>query len=191
MILALTTLALTAGALAGTPGEAAPDFTLNDLDGAPVHLADYADKVVVIEWFNPGCPFVVYGHEDGPLKTLAPDIAREDLVYLAINSGAPGKQGHGLDTNKEAAERWAMKHAILVDESGEVGRLYDARTTPQMVIVDRGTVVYNGAIDNAPRGKVKGDYENHVTAALEEMGAGKAVSVPTTKPYGCSVKYDS
>jgi len=182
---------LTSLALAGTPGEAAPDFTLQDLDGNSVTLSGFEDKVVVLEWFNPGCPFVVHGHEDGPLKTLAPDIAREDLVYLAINSGAPGKQGHGLETNKAAAEKWAMTHAILIDESGEVGRLYEAKTTPQMVIIDKGTVVYNGAIDNAPRGKVKGEYRNHVTGALDEMNAGQPVSTPETKPYGCSVKYDS
>ena len=184
------TLLLASLALAASPGQPAPDFSLPDLDGNPVSLADHSDKVVVLEWFNPGCPFVVYGHEDGPLKTLAPDISSEDLVYLAINSGAPGKQGHGIEKNKAAAEKWAMTHAILVDEAGDVGRLYDAKTTPQMVIIDKGTVVYNGAIDNAPKGRTKDPYRNHVTSALDEMKADQPVSTPQTKPYGCSVKYD-
>ena len=186
MILALTALSFAAP----TIGESAPDFTLEDLDGNPVTLSEYADQTVVLEWFNPGCPFVVYAHEDdGPLHKAALNAAEDGIVWLAINSGAPGKQGHGVEKNKEAAAEWGMQHPILIDEDGAVGKLYDATTTPQMVVVEKGVVRYYGALDNAPRGRADGDYRGHLQVALAEVEEGKPVSVPTTKPYGCSVKY--
>ena len=191
LLLSLMLLAAPAQAETLEVGQPAPAFSLTDLNGDQVSLADHAGKIVVLEWFNPGCPYVVYAHEEGPLQSMAAKHgAREDVVWLAINSGAEGKQGHGIDTNKKAAEAWSMGHPILMDMTGEVGRAYGAKTTPQMVIIDKdGTVAYHGALDNAPFGKAQGAPTNYVNAALAEIQADKAVSTPKTKPYGCSVKY--
>lgn len=172
-------------------GKPAPDFELTDLDGVKHKLSDHRGKTVVLEWFNPGCPFVKHTHgPGGSLETLAKDVAADGVVWFAINSGAPGKQGHGREVNAEAARAWSMAHPVLLDESGEVGRAYGAVTTPHMYIVDpEGVLRYEGAIDNAPMGKASGNFVNHVTKALGELKAGKPVSTPRTKPYGCSVKY--
>jgi hypothetical protein len=138
-------------------GEAAPAFSLPDLEGKTVNLSDFAGKTVVLEWFNPDCPFVKYAHgEDGPLRTLAKDRSGE-VVWLAINSGAPGKQGAGAERNREATKEYAIEHPILLDESGSVGQAYGATNTPHMFVIDgSGKLVYAGALDNAPMGKVKG-----------------------------------
>lgn len=178
----------TAVAKVGAP---APDFTLNDLDGRPHTLSSLRGKTVVLEWFNPGCPFVQHAHgPGGALESLAARSAAGGVVWLAINSGAPGKQGHGVDVNRKAASDWKMDHPVLVDEAGKVGRAYGAATTPQMVVIDpAGTVVYAGAIDNRPLGKGEGAAVNYVEKALADLGAGRPVGTPETKPYGCSVKY--
>lgn len=173
-------------------GKPAPDFSLTSLDGKDVRLADLKGKTVVVEWFNPGCPFVVYAHGEGPLKDLPREAAAQGVVWLAVNSGAPGKQGHGADVNRKAAADWGMAYPVLLDESGAVGRLYGATTTPNMFVVDpAGTLVYAGALDNAPLGKADGAPVNHVKAALADVAAKRPVKTPTTKPYGCSVKYGS
>mgnify|MGYP001386739757 CR=1 FL=1 len=171
-------------------GEKAPTFTLTDTDGNTISLADYEGKVVVLEWFNPGCPFVVKHHEKNKtMDELSKEFAEKDVVWLAINSGAPGKQGHGLELNKKMKEQWAISYPVLLDESGDVGRLYGAKTTPHMYIIDTtGTLVYAGGIDNNPSATTLGDV-NYVRQALNEVLAGTAVSTPETKPYGCSVKY--
>ena len=109
---------------------------------------------MVLEWFNPECPFVVYAHEDGPLKAMAKELGGEDLVWLAINSGAEGKQGFGADVNSAARDKWSMGHPILLDPTGEVGRKYGAVKTPQVYLIDaEGTLRYAGGLDNAPIGK--------------------------------------
>jgi len=174
-------------------GSAAPGFTLVDTDGKSHNIEDYTrqGKVVVIEWFNAGCPFVVRHHDK--VKTMA-DTAKkhsDKVVWLAINSGAPGKQGHGMDA--EAKKNWNIPYPILLDESGSVGRLYGAKTTPHMYIVDtKGMLVYAGAIDNDPKGdKPASEKVNYVAQALDEVLAGKPVSQAETKAYGCSVKYGS
>jgi peroxiredoxin len=173
-------------------GQRAPAFTLTGLDGTAVSLADYAGKVVVLEWFNPGCPFVEYAHGEGPLKDQAKRRAADGVVWLAINSGAPGKQGAGVDTNQSAVADWGMAYPVLLDESGAVGRQYEAKTTPHMYVIDaRGTLVYRGALDNAPLGEVDGAVVNYVDAALDALLAGKPVATAETKSYGCSVKYGS
>jgi peroxiredoxin len=172
-------------------GKTAPDFTLPALDGSSVSLAALRGKTVVLEWFNPGCPYVKQAHgAGGKLATLASEQP-DNVVWLAINSGAPGKQGHGKDTNLAAAKEWSMKHPILLDESGAVGKAYGAMTTPHVYVIDaKGTLVYRGGLDNAPLGKLEGtSYQNHLSAALADLQAGKPVAVPETKPYGCSVKY--
>lgn len=173
-------------------GAAAPDFSLTDLSGKTHALSDYRGKTLVIEWFNPGCPYVKYAHGEGPLVDQAERTINDDTVWLAINSGAPGKQGHGAELNQQATVDWKMSHPVLIDESGEVGRAYGAVTTPHMYIVDpEGVLRYAGAIDNAPLGKANGTPTNYVDAALADLAASRSVVTPTTKPYGCSVKYGS
>jgi peroxiredoxin len=174
-------------------GEKAPDFELTDLEGTTHRLSDHAGKIVVLEWFNPGCPFVKYAHAEGPLQDMARTQAERGVVWLAINSGAPGKQGTGKETNEEAAQQWSMQHPVLLDESGSVGRLYGAEKTPHMFLIDaEGVLRYRGAIDNAPMGEVDGDEEarNHLAVALDELRAGETISLAETPSYGCTVKYD-
>ncbi len=173
-------------------GAPAPDFTLEDLEGKAHALTEYRGKTVVLEWFNPGCPFVKYAHTEGPLVSMAKDEVAKDVVWLAINSGAPGKQGHGADASGEGKATFGMEHPILLDDSGAVGHAYGAEKTPHVYLIDaQGTLVYRGAIDNAPFGEVDGGGEtrNHLAAALEELRAGKAISTAQTPPYGCTVKY--
>lgn len=175
-------------------GSMAPDFTLVDLDGKAHTLSSYTSKgkVVVLEWFNPQCPFVVKHYRDAQNQTmneLAKSYAGDDVVWLRINSGAPGKQGHGMDLNKQTKKDWKMKGAILVDETGTIGRAYGARTTPHMYIVNTdGMLVYNGAIDNNSSASRPGET-NYVDQALRDIMAGRDVRVSETSPYGCSVKY--
>lgn len=172
-------------------GKAAPEFALKDLDGKVHKLSDYKGKTVVLEWYNPDCPFVVKQHQEGPLKSMAKDVAGSGVVWLAINSGAPGKQGAGLERNKSSLSEYGIAHPILLDEDGKVGKAYKARNTPHMyVIKPDGTLAYMGAIDNAPMGKVPdGGLVNHVADALADLAANRPVKVPETKAYGCSVKY--
>jgi len=173
-------------------GSAAPAFELPNLDGETVKLADHKGKVVVLEWFNPGCPFVKQAHgPEGGLQSMANSWTDKGVVWLAINSGSPGKQGTGIDTNKQAKKDWSMNHPVLLDESGTVGRSYAAKTTPQMVVIDpEGNQVYNGALDNAPFGKPKTDKLDPITErVLAAVTAGKASPQGQSKPYGCSVKY--
>jgi peroxiredoxin len=190
----VATLLAAAPALAAQVGRPAPDFTLRDLDGRPVRLSDHRGKIVVLEWFNPGCPFVVASHTRGTLKGAAAREARNGVVWLAVNSGAPGKQGHGVEVNRAAAKDWGMDHPILLDEAGDAGRAYDATNTPHMYVVDaEGTLAYRGAIDNSPDGERQspqgGTVTEYVTAALEDLRAGRPVRTAETKAYGCGVKY--
>ena len=177
----------------GNPAELlkAPNFTLPDQDGNKVSLSQFKGKIVVLEWFNPGCPFVKYAHgKEGPLKDQAARLADDEVVWLAINSGAPGKQGHGLDLNKSAAKKWGMSHPILFDEDGTIGKLYGAKTTPHMYIVNGdGNFVYKGALDDAPLGHADGEFVNYVDAALDALKKGEPIAVSAKRSYGCSVKY--
>ncbi len=174
-------------------GQAAPTFSLPDLDAKPVNLADHKGKYVVLEWFNPGCPFVKHvWDEDVMPPTVKAALASEDTVWLGINSGSPGKQGTGVEANRSAAKKWDISHTILLDETGIVGKAYNAKTTPHMYIVDpEGTLVYNGAIDDAPMGRKSGEPVNYVNAAFTDLRGGEAVGTAQTVPYGCSVKYGS
>jgi peroxiredoxin len=172
-------------------GKAAPAFELKDLDGKAVKLADYKGKVVVLEWFNPECPFVVHQHSEGVLKDAAAKATKDGVVWLAINSSGPGKEGNGVEKNKKAVADWKMAYPVLVDEDGTVGMAYGSKNTPTMYIIDaKGMLAYHGAIDNAPEGKPEGGtLVSYVENALAELKAGKAVSKAETKPYGCGVKY--
>jgi peroxiredoxin len=177
-------------------GKAAPDFTLKDLEGREVSLASQRGKVVVLEWFNPGCPFVKASHLKGSLKGLAKKHAAQGVVWLAINSSARGKQGFEPSVNSDAAKTFGLEHPILRDESGVVGRAYGATNTPHMFVIDKnGVLIYAGAIDNSPDGEGEaptgGSLVNYVDAALEDLAAGRAVKTQETKAYGCSVKYPS
>jgi peroxiredoxin len=177
-------------------GKPATDFSLKDLQGNEVKLASFKGKVVVLEWFNPGCPFVKRSHTVGSLVDTARRHAKDGVVWLAINSGAAGKEGNAVTMNTETAKAWSMAYPILRDESGTVGKAYGATNTPNMFVIDKtGTVVYGGAIDNSPDGEGQspqgGKLVNYVDAALADVAAGRPVQTAVTKPYGCSVKYGS
>lgn len=172
-------------------GSKAPAFELTDLSKKLHRLSDYAGKIVVLEWFNPGCPFVKYAHSKGPLKDLAKQLKGHDLVWLAINSSAPGRQGHGVEKNTIAKAKYGMNYPVLIDESGQVGRAYGAKTTPHMFIINaQGMLVYKGALDNAPLGTVDGKkHINYVKEAVSALRQAKRIKQPHTNAYGCSVKY--
>jgi len=175
-------------------GAMAPDFELPDLDGKLVKLSSFRGKTVVLEWFNPGCPFVKASHTKGSLVNTASRHIKEGVVWLAVNSGAPGKQGHGVEANRAGKETFKLEHPILLDESGQVGHAYGAAHTPHLFIVDaQGVLVYRGAIDNSPDAEgespVGGKLVNYVDAALGDLKAGRAVATAETEAYGCSVKY--
>jgi peroxiredoxin len=177
-------------------GQPAPDFTLTDLDGKSVSLSQFKGKTVVLEWFNPGCPFVRASHTAGSLKGLAAKHADEGVVWLAINSGGQGKQGAGVDANRQGMSQFGLKHPILIDETGKVGQLYGAERTPHMFVISpEGNLVYRGAIDNSPDGEGQspqgGKLVNYVDTALQALSTGAKVEPSETKAYGCSVKYSS
>jgi peroxiredoxin len=175
-------------------GKPAPDFTLKDLDGNDVKLSSFKGKTVVLEWFNPGCPFVKASHTKGSLKDTARRVTKTGVVWLAVNSGAPGKQGAGATVNREGAKSFGMDHPILLDETGTVGKTYGATNTPHMMVIDpKGMLVYRGAVDNSPDGEGEsptgGKLVSYVEGALADIAAGKPVATAETKAYGCGVKY--
>ncbi|MBL0921828.1 MAG: redoxin domain-containing protein [Phycisphaerales bacterium] len=170
-------------------GHAAPNFTLTDTDGKVHTLADLKGKTVVLEWFNPGCPFVVRHYQAKTSVNTFNEFKDQGVVWIAINSGAPGKEGSGLELNKKMKAEWAIPFAVALDESGDVGRLYGAKTTPHMFVINKdGMITYAGAIDSDPSGK-DAKATNYVANALRQTLAGETVTEATTKPYGCSVKY--
>jgi len=173
-------------------GELVPDFVLADIEGQPVRLADLRGNRLVIEWFNPSCPFSKYAHEHGPLRSLARDLARSGVLWIAINSGGDEKLGGGAILSRAAAKEWHLEHPLLLDPSGEVGRMFDATTTPEVFLLDEaGRLVFLGGLDNAPFGKVRGGGEpvNYLLAALDDLAAGRSVATPSRQSYGCRVKY--
>jgi peroxiredoxin len=177
-------------------GKPAPDFTLSDLDGHAFHLADARGKVVVLEWFNPQCPFVNLSHTKGSLRGAAARHQVEGVVWLGVDSSARGKQGFDPDDIRAAVKRFGLTHPILRDESGAVGHAYSATNTPHLFVIDKeGTLVYAGAIDNSPDAEGEspqgGTLRNFVDEALADLAAGRTVRTPRTKAYGCSVKYGS
>ena len=173
-------------------GQPAPGFTLKDLDGKEFKLADLAGKKVVLEWFNPDCPFIRFAHTKGDLKDQGGRLQAKGVVFLAVNSSAPGREGNGLERNREAKKEYAIPYPVLLDEDGTVGRLYGARTTPHIFRIDeKGVLRYRGAIDNAPFGEVRGGDKklNYLDQALEALARGAAVDPAETGSYGCGVKY--
>ena len=175
-------------------GKPAPDFALKDLDGNDVRLSSFKGKTVVLEWFNPGCPFVKAAHTKGSLRDTARREVKAGVVWLAVNSGAPGKQGVGVAANREGAKTFGLEHPILLDEAGTVGKTYGATNTPHIMVIDpKGTLAYRGAVDNSPDGEGEsptgGKLVSYVEAAIADVTAGKPVATAETKAYGCSVKY--
>ncbi len=176
------------------PGQEAPAFRLKDLDGKEHALADYKGKIVVLEWINKDCPFVRKHYSVGNMQKLQREYMAQEVVWLAVCSSAPGKQGHfDVETWRKRAEKSKMTPtAILLDPAGETGRAYKATHTPHMFVIDaEGKVVYNGAIDNdrsTNSAKVEGAH-NYVVAALDALLKGEKIATPKTKPYGCTVKY--
>ena len=184
----------TAVSAAPKVGELAPAFTALATSSKTVSLSDYKGKYVVLEWTNNGCPFVQKHYGAGNMQTQQKEATEKGVVWLTVISSAPGKQGHlsAAKADELTASRKAAPSAVLLDESGEVGRLYGAKTTPHLFIIDpQGKLIYAGGIDSI----ASADKEDipkatqYVRVALNEAMAGKPVSQPVTAPYGCSVKY--
>jgi len=175
-------------------GKKAPSFTLTDVDGKEHNLKDYLGKYVVLEWINYDCPFVKKHYNSGNMQSLQKKYTAKDVVWLAINSSAPGKQGNfeNAEIKRRSAEHGAAFTAYLKDDDGRVGKWYDAKTTPHMFIVDpKGKIAYMGGIDDIKSTKVEdvAGATNYVASALDAALAGNKIAMTSTKPYGCGVKY--
>lgn len=177
-------------------GKAAPNFSLPDTNGKTWGLSDLKGKYVVLEWYQPDCPFVRKHYRSGNMQGLQKEYTAKGVTWLTIDSSAPGQEGNypAAKLNEIAAQDGSARTALLLDPAGEVGRMYGAKTTPDMYIIDpKGILVYKGAIDNK-RSTDLADVKtatNYVQVALDAAMAGKTVSTTATQPYGCSVKYAS
>jgi len=175
-------------------GEQAPEFVGVDSDGKTRSLTDFAGQIVVLEWTNHDCPFVRKHYGTGNMQALQKQAAADGIAWLSVISSAPGKQGHVSpeQANSIAKDQGASPTAILLDPEGKIGRAYDAKTTPHMYVIDSdGKLLYMGGIDDRPTSNwddVKG-AKNYVVAALDDVASGRQVKTPTSRPYGCSVKY--
>jgi peroxiredoxin len=183
-----------ASASAALVGTAAPQFAVADAGGKTVQLSDYKGKFVVLEWTNPECPFVRAQYGAEAMQALQKEAGAKDIVWLSINSTSrsSGEYKTGAQMSQWMKDKDAAQNAILIDSTSTTGRAYAARTTPHMFVIDpSGTVVYEGAIDDkrSARTSDRASAHNYVRAALNESLAGKPVTVPSTAPYGCSVKY--
>lgn len=183
----------TAQAASATVGQAAPDFSATDALGKIRKLSDFKGKHVVLEWTNPGCPFVVK-HYGGNMQSLQKEFTARGVVWLSVNSTSKDAYDYLEPAKLMAwkAEKKGSASAMLMDESGKIGQLYSAKTTPHMYIINpQGVLVYAGAIDSVPSARVE-DIKlatNYVRQGLNEALSGKAISTPSTRAYGCSVKY--
>ena len=175
-------------------GEPAPDFTATDTNGKVHKLSEYQGKFVVLEWTNRGCPYTQKHYNSGNMQRLQREWTSRGVVWLTVISSAPGKQGYvtASEENAYLKQANAAPTAVLLDPAGTLGHLYDAKTTPHIFIINpKGALIYNGAIDDRPTTDVSdvSSAKNFVSLALEEATSGKPVSNPTSRPYGCSVKY--
>jgi len=183
-----------APAAAVAPGAPAPDFTLKGDDGVDHTLSKLKGKYVVLEWYNKDCPFVKRHYGTKNMQSLQKRYTDKGVVWFEVATSAEGKQGHMTAKDAvDARKKFGLNStAILLDGSGAVGRLYDAKSTPHMFVIDpKGNVIYMGAIDDLPStdwSDIK-DAHNYVSAALDAAMSGKPVAKPVTTPYGCSVKY--
>lgn len=196
LVTLLACLASTALIAADSPatGAAAPDISVTDSKGKTHSISQYKGKTVVLEWFNPGCPFVVKHYGSGNMQKLQEEFTGKGVVWLTIDSSAAGKEGHLTPEQANAKmTEWKMKpSALLLDADGKAGQTYGAKNTPHMFVISPdGKVIYQGAIDSKPSPKPEDipSSTNYVKVALEESMAGKPVSTASTKPYGCTVKY--
>jgi hypothetical protein len=192
LVLALATLALPAFAVA--PGTSAPDFKGTDSNGVQHSLSEYRGKYVVLEWANKGCPYDQKYYLSGNMENLQKEWTAKGVVWLSVISSAPGEQGYvtPAQENEYIKSMHVASTAVLLDPTGAIGHLYSAKTTPHMFVIDpTGKLIYEGAIDNKPttdQADLKG-ADNYLNDALYAAMAGKPVSVQSTRPYGCSVKY--
>jgi len=175
-------------------GAPAPTFTLTDSNGKALSLADFKGKTVVLEWTNHECPYVRKHYGGNNMQALQKKWTERGIIWLTVISSHPGAQGFvdGLEANKLTQERGAAPTAVLLDPKGGVGRSYGAQVTPHMyVITGDGTLVYMGGIDDKPTTRLEDlkTARNFVDAALSEVVQGKAVSIKTSRPYGCTIKY--
>lgn len=191
----VVSLAMSGAAMATAKvGEAAPDFTADGAAGKPVKLSDYKGRYVVLEWTNEGCPFVQKHYKSGNMQALQKAYTAKNVAWITVFSSRPGAQGHvdAAGARSFETQQKASATALVLDGKGDVGRLYDAKTTPNLYVIDpAGTLIYSGAIDDTPSADpadIPGS-KNYVKAALDEALAGKPVSTAVTKPYGCSIKY--
>lgn len=188
-------LPLSAVAQAARVGQSAPQFTATDSHGQSHSLAEYKGKYVVLEWHNQGCPYTQKHYVSGNMQQLQKEWTGKGVVWFTVISSARGQQGYVTpgEENAYLAKMRADPTAALLDPDGKVARLYGARTTPQMYVVDpHGKLIYEGAIDNRPTADVsdiKG-ADNYLSDALTEAMGGKPVAVSYTRSYGCSVKYE-
>lgn len=174
---------------------AAPDFVLTDVNGNTHKLSDYKGKIVVLEWINFDCPYVKKHYNSNNMQTLQDKYTKQGVVWLAICSSAPGKQGNlpKDEILNRIKEHNAKFNAYLIDEYGKIGKTYGAKTTPHMFIIDKsGNLVYAGGIDDKPSKEISDvkDAKNFVSKALDELLNNKSVSEQSSQPYGCSVKYN-
>lgn len=175
-------------------GQPAPEFTGTDTQGRQHTLSDYHGKFLVLEWTNHDCPYVRKHYGAGNMQAQQQEAAAQGVAWLSIISSAPGKQGHvsPAQADQLTTQRNAAPSAVLLDDGGEIGRLYGAKTTPHMYIIDpEGKLIFMGGIDSIASASPDdiGKASQYVRAALDEALAGKAVGTPVTRPYGCSVKY--
>ena len=193
VVLALASAAASAHGQA-VVGQPAPAFTATDAAGRSRSLAEFKGRVVVLEWWNPECPFVGKHYGSGNMQKLQKEWTGKGVVWLTVNSSAAGQQGHvdGARATSLMSERHGASTAVLLDPTGAVGRAYGAKTTPHMFVIDaKGTVVYAGGIDDKPSTDAAdvATAKNYVAAALAEVTAGRPISVASSQPYGCGVKY--
>jgi len=193
-VLAIILMGLSTAALAAKVGEPAPNFTATDSNGKTHSLAAYHGKFVVLEWHNQGCPYTQKHYNSGNMERLQKEWTQKGVVWLTVISSAPGTQGYvTADQENDYMRRMkAAPTAALLDPAGDLGHLYGAKTTPHMFIINPdGVLIYDGAIDDKPTSDAADipTAHNYVSLALSEAMAGKPVSTPASRPYGCSVKY--
>lgn len=186
-LLTLAVMLISGRAMALSAGDTAPAFTVSDVNGTSHSLADYKDKIVVLEWMNPGCPFVQRHYREGTFVALANHYADQGVIWLAVHT-APES---AIPADKEFAESNNIPYPVLMDNDGSLGKSFGAKTTPHVFVIGRdGKIIYSGGVDNDPAGEmISADREQYLAVALKAAVEGTKPSITEAKPYGCSVKY--
>lgn len=193
-LLVLLTGWFTSAGAAAQVGKTAPLFTGTGSDGKNYSVADYKGKFVVLQWYNRDCPFIHKHYDSGNMQKLQATYAKKGVIWFEVQSSAPGAEGYltPSEAQDNRAKVGTQSLATLIDSDGTIGRLYGAKTTPHMFVIDpKGVLIYQGAIDDhdSPDPEDIPQSKNYVAVALDEAMAGKPVSVASTRPYGCGVKY--